>query len=290
MPFVRCQGAPVTDSAKNDFPSESGHYYYADGRPCYEVPMKTRKGEFRPTRITDAIKMGLAPGVTTITAVAHKPGLEIWKQEQVLMAALTTSRRDGESDDDFRRRIKTDAKEQAAKAAARGTLVHGAIERALRGESVPDDCKPQVAAVLRRLEHFNHPETATWATERSFCYRGLYGGKVDLHAKPTMKVPGIVVDFKGKEGDLSNVKVYDENIMQVAAYREGLRLPGARGAVIFFSRDLPEAKLIEFSDAELTKGYKQFRALLDFWRLTNLPDHLLKAASINNSEALDARR
>lgn len=256
-------------TTKNDYPSESGHYYHSDGRPCYEVPMKTRKGEYRPTRITDAIAMNLAPGVTTITSVAHKPGLEFWKQEQVLMAALTTSRIDGESDDDFRKRIKTDAKEQAAKAAERGTLVHGAIERHLRGESIPDDCKPQVAAVLRRLMHFGN---VTWATERSFCYKGLYGGKVDLHAKPTMESPGIVVDFKGKEGDLSNVKVYPENIMQVAAYREGLLLPGARGAVIFFSRDLPEAKLIEFSDAELVKGYKQFRALLEFWRLTNLPN------------------
>lgn len=247
---------------------EGTHFYFPDGRPCYEVPMKTRKGEFRPTRITDAIAMGLAPGVTTITAVAHKAGLEIWKQQQVLMAALTTSRRDGETDDDLLKRIKSDAKEQAARAAARGTAVHAAIERALRGEKIPEDCQPQVAAVLRRLMHFGE---SVWATERSFCFEGLYGGKVDLHAKPSMQSMGIVIDFKGKEGDLSNVKVYDENIMQVAAYRHGLRMPNARGAVIFFSRDLPEAKLVEFSEAELSKGYRQFRALLEFWHLTNMP-------------------
>jgi hypothetical protein len=67
--------------------AESLHWYDRHGRPCYEVMSKP--GVMRPTTLRDARKLNLVPSVTNIIRCAAAPGLEIWKQQQVMMAALT---------------------------------------------------------------------------------------------------------------------------------------------------------------------------------------------------------
>jgi hypothetical protein len=70
-------------------PSESGHWYKKDGSPAYTTIGKT--GE-RATTLRDARKLGLLPSVTTINGMLSKAGLDTWKQQQVLLAALTLPR------------------------------------------------------------------------------------------------------------------------------------------------------------------------------------------------------
>jgi hypothetical protein len=242
----------------SDFASESGRWYRRDGSPCHEVPRAKGDG-VRPTTLRDARKMGLLPSVTMITSLASRPGLDLWKQRQVLMAALTTTRRDDETDEQLVARVILDSREQAKRAAERGTAIHAAIECSYRGDPFPEDFEPWVRMVRQSLPQRNYEQ------ERSFAHALGFGGKVDLF---TRDGDGEVYDFKTKDGDLSGVEVYDEQIMQLAAYRFGLRLPLASCVNVFISRDEPTVLIKRHSPEDLARGWNQFFALLAYWQHT----------------------
>lgn len=241
-------------------PSESQHWYAKDGTPMYTVLAKN--GEPRATTLRDAKKMGLLPSVTTIMKAAASPGLEAWKLNQMMLAALTLPRAEGESEESFIARIQSDSKEQARKAADRGTEVHAAIERFFDGQ-IQADALPYLEPVYKKVE-----ETfgiLTWAVEKSFAFEG-FAGKVDLHS---LDGEGVVIDFKTKEftsETLEKVAGFDENSMQLAAYRVGLRKPKARCANVFVSVTEPGLVVVrEWNQEELVRGWKMFDALKTYW-------------------------
>ena len=236
--------------------SEAGHWYAADGSPAYRIIGKN--GVERNTRLTDARERGLVPSVTTITGLLAKPGLNNWLQQQVLLAALTLPRADGESEENWLQRVMSDAKSTGREAADRGTRLHGVLEDFYSGKNY--DFPGFVTKVHTALEsHFgtNH----AWEAERSFASNG-YGGKVDLISA------NIVVDFKSKEGDLSKVTPYHEQIMQLAAYREGLGMPTARCANIYFTES-GDVRLIEHSEDDLADAWQCFQYLLAYYKKKN---------------------
>ena len=102
-----------------------------------------------------------------------------------------------------------------------------------------------------------------WSTERSFAHPSGYGGKVDLHS------PEFVIDVKTKAGDGVGSVVWEEHMMQIAAYRAGLSIPRARGAILFVGRDVPSATFVEIPEKDLVKGLQMFTALLDYWQTKN---------------------
>lgn len=242
-----------------DFASEAGRWYDREGQPVATL-MGVTTGRPRPVNVRDALKLNLVPSVTTITALAAKPGLDIWKQRQVLLAALTLPRIDGEDVDAFAVRVAADSREQAKKAAERGTAIHAAIEQAVRGEPFSEECRPWVEAVQAAL-----PPMCVWSPERSFAHVLGFGGKVDLFCREC----GHVVDFKSKDGDLSDVAVYDENTMQLAAYRVGVGFPEASCANVFISRQEPVVKVVQHKPADLERGWRMFCHLLGFWHATH---------------------
>lgn len=240
--------------------AESGHWYDRNGEPAYTIV--GANGKVRPTTLRDARKFDLVPSVTTILKVAAQPGLDRWKQEQVLLAALTLPKIDAESDDEYIARILDDSKDAARSAADAGTDIHASIEAFYRGE-VRDRHQEHVQGVIKALDaHFS---AQAWVAERPFSHESGFGGKVDLHA------PGFVVDVKTKEfTDPSKVQGYDEHMMQLAAYRVGLGMTDARCANLFVSRSVPGLCVIkEWTQAELDTGWKMFHALLTFWQLKN---------------------
>jgi len=91
--------------------SESSHWYTPTGEPCHHVPYKDKKraGEMRPTTLRDAKSMGLVPSVTNLLNIIANPQLQRWKQAQLLLAALTLPRMDGENEDDYVSRVIADA-------------------------------------------------------------------------------------------------------------------------------------------------------------------------------------
>lgn len=238
--------------------SESQHWYWPDGRPAYEI--EAAKGGLRATTLRDARKFGLYPSVTTIIKAAAAPALERWKQQQVLMAALTLPRNAEETEAAYVARIMDDSKDEARRAADAGAAVHGAIECSCRGEEYA--YREHVAAFRREIRlRFGDLCDLGFRPEHSFAHPMGFGGKADLHCD------GLLLDVKTKDADaIPDAKLYDEHYMQLAAYRVGLGIPTARAGIVFVSRNDPAVALaIEASEAELTQGWAMFSALFEFW-------------------------
>lgn len=246
--------------AKEPRASESNHWYTRDGVPRYTVIGKN--GKERATTLRDARTENLVPSVTTILNVASKPALIQWLQKQVLLAALTLPRKPEESEDEYIARIMDDSKEQGRAAADAGTDIHASIQGFYEGAVINRHQQHVQGCVNVIREHFGEQ---AWIAERSFGHELGFGGKCDLHAT------NIVVDVKTKEfSDPNKVDAYDEHLMQLAAYRVGLGMPGARCANVFVSRSVPGlVKVVEWSAEDLTRGWQMFSALLKFWQLKN---------------------
>jgi hypothetical protein len=237
---------------------ENGHWYTKDGSPAYTTIGKT--GE-RPTTLRDARKLGLLPSVTTINGMLSKAGLDTWKQQQVLLAALTLPRAEGEPEEDWLKRVMQDSKATGREAAERGTAIHAVIEGYFEQVYMPE--KPAYLDNIDKAlkEAFGEQ---LWLSEKSFGHPLGFGGKCDL-----MSVNGFVVDFKTKETDLDKVDVYFEHEMQLAAYREGLGMPTARSAIVFVNALTNQVKLIEISQEKLQSGWECFEHLLRVYQIKN---------------------
>jgi len=241
--------------------SESQHWYTKTGDPAYTV--KNKEGHQRPTTLRDARKLGLVPSVTTIIKCAASPGLEAWKLQQMMLAALTLPRAPEETEESFISRIQADSKEQAKMAAERGSEVHAALESFFETRHVTSKFSPAVLGT--ETEIFKVFGDVTWSAEKSFAVRG-FGGKVDLHSKDGQ---GVVIDFKTKEftsETLDKAQGFDEHLMQLAAYRVGLEIPQARCANVFVSVTEPGLVVVrEWDQEDLDRGWKMFNSLLEFW-------------------------
>lgn len=241
--------------------NNSEHWYTRDGSPCYQLRGKDDRP--RPVTLRDARKMALVPSVTTVLGVVAKPQLEAWKVKQGVMAALTLSRDPGESDDDYIARLLEDSKQQAIAAAQEGTQIHDAIERAFNGNAGSLRYDAHVTGACRALfEAF--PNINDWIPERSFSSPLGYGGKVDLFSPST----GIIVDWKGKDGDFTDGKrlAYDQH-WQLAAYQRGLGFNPGVMVSGFVSRTHPGAvKLHIWDSQDAEEGLRVFDSALALWR------------------------
>lgn len=263
--------------------SEGGHWYDRQGNPCYEV--KARNGSMRPTTLRDAKSKDLVPSVTTILKTAAQPGLDAWKAEQLLHAALTLPRREQESEQDYAKRVISDSREQSMKARDKGTEIHAMVERWFCGFSgVKWDMKV-LDGIHFELHRLNLPSApANWTAENTFASPLGFGGKVDLYNAEA------VIDFKTKSNWKEGDKLgYDEHAMQLAAYDAGLRnaqlcdgriiesnrpdwgvqiFEFRRHINIFISTEEPgKVQAVEWEETE--RYWSMFSALLTFWKLKN---------------------
>lgn len=233
------------------------HWYRQDGTPVYTIIGKN--GRERNTTLADARKLCLVPSVTTICREADAPGLTNWKVDQGILAALTLPRDDGESEEDWLRRVKEDAKETARKAAERGTQIHAWVQQYFEGlAGLPDEASIYGSIVSDLLHQHEIDASLLWV-EHSFAAEG-YGGKVDM-----FHPAHLVLDIKTTDKPLNGLKTWDNHAMQVAAYRQGLGMPLARGGIIFVSTKEVEAKLIWIPEEALERGWRMFCALEDYW-------------------------
>jgi len=245
--------------------AESNHWYHRSGVPAYSV--MGANGKERPTTLRDARKMNLVPSVTTIIKSAASPGLEAWKLNQMMLAALTLPRVADEPEEEFISRIQRDSKEHAKMAAERGTNVHTAIESMYSGVMHAEYAEHQ-AGVYREIEkEFGITE---FQPEKAFSHEIGFGGKVDLFT-PAYQNRGLVIDIKTKEfSDPAKVAGYDEHMMQLAAYRVGLGIPDADCANVFVSVTVPGLVVInKWSQEDLARGWVMFESLLKFWQAKN---------------------
>ena len=251
----------MTLIAKNDHAQEGGHWYTRDGNPMYTVPSK-KDGTPRNTTLRDARERNLVPSVTTILNIAAKPGLNVWLQEQAILAALTLPRGEEETESAWLKRVVQDSKAQARDAADLGTEIHAAIQGFYEGKKAsayPIHVQTCTKAIESRYG------AKKWIAERAFAHEMGFGGKVDMHTD------GIVIDIKTKDfDDPAKVAGYDEHLMQLAAYRVGLGMPEARCANVFVSRTNADLAVVkEWAEEDLARGWLMFTALLSFWQYKN---------------------
>jgi hypothetical protein len=236
--------------------SNTAHWYTADGQPSYTRIAKN--GNVRNTTLADAKKEGLLPSVTTIINVLSKPGLDRWKQEQVLLASLTLPRGENEPEADWLKRVTEDSRSTGKDAMARGTAMHSVLEAYFTQVYLPEYPMYTHRTETALREHFGDQ---FWNCEKSFAHPLKYAGKCDLYSEE-----GIVLDFKTKES-LKNAAVYDEHILQLSAYAHGFNMPDARCAIVFVSED--ETQIHEIDQDDLQKGWKMFQCLLKYFQLKN---------------------
>ena len=105
-------------------PKSSYHWYHRDGTPNHEAGLR------------EARVQGLLPSPTTVLGMLNQPGLNIWKQNTLLLSALTIPEADktGADLDCLAKRIVADSQQQTSEAASRGTEIHIGCERILKGE------------------------------------------------------------------------------------------------------------------------------------------------------------
>jgi hypothetical protein len=227
----------------------------------YTVPSK-KDGTPRNTTLRDARERNLVPSVTTILNIAAKPGLNVWLQEQAILAALTLPRGEAETESAWLKRVVQDSKAQARDAADLGTEIHAAIQGFYEGQKA-SAFPIHVQTCTKAIE--SHYGARNWIAERAFAHEMGFGGKVDMHTN------GIVIDIKTKDfDDPSKVAGYDEHLMQLAAYRVGLGMPEARCANVFVSRTNADLAVVkEWAEEDLARGWLMFTALLSFWQYKN---------------------
>lgn len=262
-------------------PEKSSHWYYKNGKPCYEVENKSKPGYTRPTTLKDARKYGLLPSVTSILSMVSKPALEAWKIEQAIISTLTLPRIKDESEELYLKRIVEDYRSIAKNAAELGTAVHKCIEAYHREMQ---DGKPSVNAAVFA---FSYSESLAvklvpimigydkWArenvrkvleSEKSFAADG-YAGKTDMLFSTVKIGRDVLPDFKTqgtKPG--KKVSVYPEMGLQLAAYANGLDLLGKVKLwnVIISTTEPGRIEVVDWTETG-QQEYEAFEHLFKVW-------------------------
>jgi hypothetical protein len=263
-------------------PAESLHWYDRLGRPSYT--QKAKDGTDRPTTLRDARKLNLLPSVTTVCRVAAAPGLERYKQNQLLMAALTLPRMPMEPEADWIERVWADSREHAKEAAELGTSIHAELEGFYAEAISPEKHPVQVQGVVDLLAAT--VPGVRWDAERTFASPLGYAGKTDLSA------PGIVLDFKTKpfdaESDLTKL-AWPEMAMQIVAYAQGL-YPSEDcvcGNVFVSTTVAGLTHLHIWSEDDLDRAYRKFMALLEYWKADRGYDPTFTSKDIDAMQAAE---
>lgn len=276
----------------NFFTTEKGlHFYTQDGQPLYTVLKKD--GKPRNTTPADARKMGLVPSVTGVIDVIAKPELVNWLQNRAVKAAIAMERNEGESDEQFGRRIVADIKEQGAKAPDIGTAFHRFAEDYLSARNKARDTftcpegipRESVVGWIRWVwDNFdilyedyprlrpNNP--AVGYSEVSIASSLGYGGKMDWVGRMANGL-WAVVDWK-TQNVTSEPKFYDTYDLQLAAYANAIQefkwslrfgipeIDKRISFVISTNPDNPGVWVKEWDNHD--KAFEAFKAALAIWK------------------------
>jgi hypothetical protein len=238
------------------------HWYDGQtGEPRYE----TTYADGRPGKtpdLRDARKYGWAPGVTSVLGILDKPGLNNWKIDQAILAALTCPLASVPPSEALNV-IKRDAEEQSKKAMQRGTDIHDAIEKFFLYEGarscIPNQYYEHAKATDKCV--FENTDSITWNVE-AWLPGGLgYGGRCDLHNDEYL------IDFKTKEfGPDDKVQGWPEQEVQLVAYDFGFGGPRRRLVNVFVSSTVPGlVHWYEWPEKGYDAAVKKWQATLACW-------------------------
>ena len=263
------------------------HWYTKNGQAMHRVPGKTVAE--RDTTIADARIMGLLPSVSGITKMWANPGLDRWKQDITIEAALNlaTQLSDvGMDADNLYAEIRAESNKVAGAAADLGVKIHAAIESALRFEQWENqsveladgklvELKELVGPALDKLEELGIKIVETEKVVTSLSHG--YAGQMDV-SYVNGDVAG-VLDFKStKTKPTKKIDVRQGQSMQIAAYHHACWSskdkphfqPNHQGINLYISTtEIGRIDVVKYDAAELAKQWEGFLACLTLWRLQN---------------------
>ena len=245
--------------------SKQQHWYDRDGKAVFEVP-KAKGGGMRATTIADARKLGLYPSVTTVLSVLAKPQLVDWQLGQVAGKAYSNPPQDGESQEDYARRIISASQEQVGEAADLGTAIHAALEAHFQGLPVPDGYSAYVdpvAALIARegitfLEHELRLVNADVG----------YAGTTDAVIKTSDGRLGIL-DFKSRKTKPGErVSNWETEPMQIAAYGMAKwgKVPDTGANLYISTTEKGRVQIVQYSHEELQAAWDAFLCATRLWQ------------------------
>jgi len=247
-----------------------GHWYTATGEARHTVQKADGSGE-RNTTLRDAKKHRLIPSVTTLLGLFAKPGLDRWKQDQLLRIAYDNPVKDGESYERFADRCLIKHEKPVEEAADFGTRIHDAIEKYFEGYPIEDELLEYVNPAFRWKQEnqlrFIEREQILVNMEHGFA------GTVDIVGKGPQEQK-FIVDWKTRKTK-PKVKVtsYDFQIHQIAAYgatywgEDAVENEEVTGANCYISSTEPgRFEVIKYDPAEVKKAWKVFKGVCSIWR------------------------
>jgi len=254
-----------------------GHWYAQDGTPVHWQP------DGKDTTLRHARKQGLVPGFSGVTSVLAKPGLDVWKENQILEAAFNMpvpipEREDGDQYPAWKSEVKKLAAERGNKARNRGLEIHNAIEEYIKLGPHPDfpiEWEKYITVVEAEIKDAFTLSLRDLEAETTFACGLGYGGMIDGLARPTTvtggfsgRTNGILLDWKTKDtefGDKTRL-AYDDHGMQLAAYRYGIGIESAICANVFISPSA-NVRIHVWDESELVRLFDKFKACLTLWQI-----------------------
>lgn len=240
---------------------EDAHWYTLDGEPRHDADLRRARKE------------GLLPSRTTVGWVTDKPFLTRYRQEQMLIAALTTERLDDEPINEWAARIVEVADEESRAGRERGKRCHAAIESWLKDEVDVDDLReledwPVLLPAVHWIEKHVVYVVASEQTLASQVHG--YGGTVDALVRLRKSDRGErfgVLDFKWRK----KAAKYDDDCKQLAAYRElvlenGILPAGDDCISLVCGTEEPEILVHPWSETDLAWGWQGHLLELALWR------------------------
>lgn len=255
-----------------------GHFYTTDGEPCHYQPK--RGGGTRDTTITDARKQNLIPSVTTMLSVFGKPSLEAWKVWDTINTCYENRPFGKEDARTYNKRVQGVRKETGEKITGFGTIIHDAIEKALKGEqwdgpvTTPEGNTYQLHEYVNPvLELFEDNGWTPVELEVALVGKG-YAGTADVVY--TAENEYGIIDFK-TTGDATKDEKYliqPEYRAQIALYHiaeHGGIDDKAAGYNIFISRDnnVGAVKAVRYDADELRTWAESGKRAVEEWQLRN---------------------
>lgn len=234
-------------------PEKSAHWYRSDGSSAHDADLRKARKE------------NLLPSVTSILQVKSKPGLDAWKRQEAILAALTLPKNPGESAQDFAQRVAIDMDRTGSEAANIGTSIHDFAEKIVNGENP----KPVLGyeEVCEKLACWISESLGEGVAEESMVSQVYgYAGRKDFSG---MILGGYgILDFKTqgiKPGNKPNF--YPEWCYQLAAYAEGRCYYNLVNVIISTNKDAPTIAIKQWSVEEIQTGWDIFKSLLKVWQL-----------------------
>lgn len=248
------------------------HWYTREGEPAYGATLR------------EARKQGLLPSITNILQCWPRPGLERYKREQDILAALTTPRLAEEGDTAFCKRIIEDSEAHAKDAADFGTEIHKLFA----------DLLTEFGSGVTLISIAHHPRyrilsqwiedtisQVHWIEECFVSPTYGYGCRADalVTFQGKMVVSGVgaaisapndvLLDLKTQGAKEGKLVFYDTWAMQLAAEEECVKVsprPITLANLVIDSTKPSPPVLKVLTEAELDKAWDDFLACFNLWK------------------------